>query len=186
MQDQELNELLREWKAPDAPPHLRLPRQRTSRLPWLVTGTIRVPVPAMVAMLVLAGVWMVSARFGSKATTETHRPARSAELARYTLQGPLDGFDAVLAEMNFAPGYSVPEHRHPGFILGYVVDGQMRFAVDHGPDQIVPAGGTFFEPPGALHTTFGSASPDAPVRCLVFLVVPRGSPLTARAEGGSQ
>jgi hypothetical protein len=60
----------------------------------------------------------------------------------------------------------------------------MRFAVDHGPDQIVPAGGTFFEPPGALHTTFGSARPDAPVRCVVFLIVPRGSPLTARAEGG--
>jgi quercetin dioxygenase-like cupin family protein len=82
--------------------------------------------------------------------------------------------------MNFPPGVSAPEHRHPGFILGYVVDGQMRFAINHEPDQIVPAGGTFFEPPGALHTTFGSASPGAPVRCVVFLVVPNGSPLTAR------
>ena len=45
----------------------------------------------------------------------------------------------------------------------------------------MPAGGTFFEPPGALHTAFGSASPDAPVRAVAFLVVPTGSPLTERA-----
>ena len=54
----------------------------------------------------------------------------------------------------------------------------MRFAIDYEPDRIVPAGGTFFEPPGALHTTFGSASADAPARILAFLVVPAGSPLT--------
>jgi quercetin dioxygenase-like cupin family protein len=56
----------------------------------------------------------------------------------------------------------------------------MRFAINYEPDQIVPAGGTFFEPPGALHTTFGSASPDEAVRIVVFLVVPTGSPLTVR------
>ena len=57
----------------------------------------------------------------------------------------------------------------------------MRFAINNEPDQIVPAGGTFFEPPGALHTAFGSASADAPVRAVVFLVVPTGSPLTGPA-----
>jgi quercetin dioxygenase-like cupin family protein len=96
------------------------------------------------------------------------------------LTGALEGFDAVLVELNFPPGVSAPEHRHPGFILGYVVDGRMRFAVNHEPDQVVPEGGTFFEPPGALHTAFGSASTDAPVRGVAFLVVPTGSPLTVR------
>jgi quercetin dioxygenase-like cupin family protein len=94
------------------------------------------------------------------------------------LTGPLEGFDAVLVELSFPPSGSAPEHRHPGFILGYVMEGQMRFAVNHEPDEIVPPGGTIFEPPGALHTAFGSASADAPVRCVVFLVVPTGSPLT--------
>ena len=90
------------------------------------------------------------------------RARPSGELARYALTGPLEGFDAVLLEVNFAPGVSAREHRHPGFILGYVVDGQMRFGINHEAGQVVPAGGTFFEPHGALHTSFGSASPMRP------------------------
>ena len=58
----------------------------------------------------------------------------------------------------------------------------MKFSINHEPDKTVPAGGTFFEPRGALHTSFGSADPDAPVRIVAFLVVPTGSPLTGRGE----
>jgi hypothetical protein len=54
----------------------------------------------------------------------------------------------------------------------------MRSAINHEADEIVPAGGTFFEPTGALHTAFGSARSDAPVRILAFMVVPTGSRLT--------
>jgi quercetin dioxygenase-like cupin family protein len=181
MDDRELNRLLREWRAPDAPPDLRPRRGHWSRLRWLVTGTIRVPAPVALAALVLAALWISPVWPGRISSPETSTPRRTGELARYALTGALAGFDAVLVEMNFAPGVSIPEHRHPGFIFGYVLDGQMRFAINHEPDQIVPAGGTFFEPPGALHTTFGSASPDAPVRCVVFLVVPTGSRLTGPA-----
>jgi quercetin dioxygenase-like cupin family protein len=180
MEDRELNQLLREWTAPDAPLHLRPRRPPGSWLRWLVTGTIRVPVPVALTALLLTAFWIASTRPEQRPGPEASGPRPSAELARYALTGPLDGFDAVLVEVNLAPGASAAEHRHPGFILGYVVDGQMRFGIDHEPEQIVPAGGAFFEPPGALHTTFGSASPDAPVRSVVFLVVPTGSPLTAR------
>ena len=193
MDDRELNRLLREWTAPDAPPHLRPRRAHGSRLRWLVTGTIRVPVPVALAAVLLAALWVASTQAGPTvsrqvpiSTPEISRPRRSGELARHALTGPLAGFDAVLVEVNFAPGVSAAEHRHPGFILGYVVDGQMRFGINHEPDQIVPAGGTFFEPSGALHTTFGSASPDAPVRAAVFLVVPTGSPLTERSTKRSE
>ncbi len=178
MDDRDLNRLLREWTAPDAPPHLRPRRAHGSRLRWLVTGTIRVPVPFALAGLLLAAFWIAWTRPAPMSTPETSGPRPSGELARYALTGPLEGFDAVLLELNFAPGVSAREHRHPGFILGYVVDGQMRSAINHEPDQIVPAGGTFFEPSGAIHTTFGSAGPDAPVRAVAFMVVPTGSPPT--------
>jgi quercetin dioxygenase-like cupin family protein len=181
MEDRELDRLLREWKSPDAPPHLRRPRVRGSRLRWLVSGSIRVPVPAAIAAVLLAALWVASARTAPVSTPETSAPRRSGELARYTLTGALAGYDAVLVELNFAPGASAPAHRHPGFIVGYVVDGQMRFSVNHEPDQIMPAGSTFFEPAGALHTGFGAASPDTPVRILAFLVVPTGSRLTEPA-----
>ena len=111
-------------------------------------------------------------------------PARPpTELARHALTGPLDGFEAVLVELNIPPGQggSGPGHRHPGPVLGYVTEGQMRFAINHEPEQVLPAGRTFFEPSGAVHTTAGSARTDGPTRVLVFMVVPKGSPLTAPA-----
>lgn len=184
MDDQELNRLLREWKAPDAPPHLRPRRAHRSWLDWLVTGSIRVPVPAALAALVLAAFWFASTRLEQQpeplAPAGPSAPRPRGELARYALTGPLEGFDAVLVELNFGSGVSAPAHRHPGFVLGYVLDGQMRTAINNEPDQVVPAGGTFFEPSGVLHTAFGSASQDAPVRILAFMVVPKGSPLTVR------
>jgi quercetin dioxygenase-like cupin family protein len=182
MDDQELNRLLREWTAPDAPPDLRPRRAHGSWLRWLLGGTIRVPVPVALAAVLLAAVWIATAWPAPLPAPETPARRPSGELARHALTGPLDGFDAVLVELNFGPGSSTAEHRHPGFVLGYVVNGQLQSAINNEPGEIVPAGGTFFEPSGALHTTFGSASPDAPARVVAFLVVPTGSPLTVRRE----
>ena len=114
---------------------------------------------------------------------QTTPPRGPIELARHSLTGPFEGFEAVLLQLNVPPGPSSsgPGHRHPGPVLGYVVEGQMRFAINHEPEQVVPVGGTFFEPSGAVHTTAGSARPDGPTRALVFMLVPKGSPLTGPA-----
>jgi quercetin dioxygenase-like cupin family protein len=105
---------------------------------------------------------------------QTPAPASPSELTRHALNGPLDGFDAILLELHPAPGQG-REHRHSGPVLGYVLEGKVRFGVDHGPERIVAAGETFFEPTGALHSTWGSADPNTPARVLVFMVVPKGS-----------
>jgi quercetin dioxygenase-like cupin family protein len=117
----------------------------------------------------------------SEAQTPAPRPP--SELARHALTGPLEGFEVVLVELAPQPGSRSPGpgHRHPGPVLGYVVEGQLRFAINNEPEQVVPAGGTFFEPSGAVHTTNGSARPDGPTRAVVFMLVPKGSPLTAPA-----
>jgi len=116
---------------------------------------------------------------------QTSAPRPPTELARHALTGPLDGFEVVLVELNNAPrkpgSESGPAHRHPGPVLGYVIQGQMRFGINHQPEQVVPTGGTFFEPTGAIHSSAGSASADASARALVFMVVPKGAPLTAPA-----
>jgi quercetin dioxygenase-like cupin family protein len=187
MEDQELNRVLREWKAPDAPAHLRPRRAPRSWWAWLVSGSIRVPVPVAAALtLALVALSVTSARTQPASAPEPAAPRRSGEVARYPLSGPLAGFDAVIAELNFGPGASAPEHRHPGVVVGYVVEGRMRTAVNRGQDEIVPAGGTFFEPTGILHTAFGSASSNAPVRILAFMVVPNGSGLTVRRDPPAQ
>jgi quercetin dioxygenase-like cupin family protein len=89
----------------------------------------------------------------------------------------------VLVELNIPPGRppAGPGHRHPGAVLGYIVEGQMRFAINNEPEKILPVGSTFFEPSGVVHTTNGSARTDGPTRAVVFMLVPKGSPLTLPA-----
>ena len=114
-------------------------------------------------------------------TSAPRSPA--AELARHALTGPFEGWEVVLVELNIPPGRtsSGPGHRHPGAVLGYVVEGQMRFAINNESEQVLPVGKTFFEPSGAVHTTNGSARSDGPTRAVVFMLVPKGGPLTAPA-----
>ena len=110
-------------------------------------------------------------------------PRPPAELARHALTGPFEGWEVVLVELNIPPGRTSPGpgHRHPGAVLGYVVEGQMRFAINNEAEKVLPVGGTFFEPSGAVHTTNGSARSDGPTRAVVFMLVPKGSPLSAPA-----
>lgn len=55
LNDVELNKLLREWKAPDAPSSFRPLSSPKPLWKWLLTGTIRIPVPlsAAVALILL-------------------------------------------------------------------------------------------------------------------------------------
>jgi quercetin dioxygenase-like cupin family protein len=120
----------------------------------------------------LAAASLLSNRLGAQ--TSEPRPPTGKELARHSLTGPLEGYEVTLNEGTFY-GASSPEHTHPSFVLGYVLEGQLRFAVNHEPERIVPAGGTFFEPLGGLHTTHGSATPNGGVRFLTFRVVSKGA-----------
>ena len=121
---------------------------------------------------------------GLEAQTPAAPRAPVAELARHALSGPFEGYDVVLVELNIPPGplaAAGPGHRHPNAVLGYLVEGQMRFAINNEPEKVLPVGGTFFEPAGAVHTTSGSARTDGPTRAVVFMLVPKGAPLTAPA-----
>jgi quercetin dioxygenase-like cupin family protein len=109
-------------------------------------------------------------------------PRPRGELARHPLTGPYDGHDAVLVEISVPAGSRSTGmgHRHTGPVLGYVVQGEIRFAINNEPEKIVKAGSTFFEPIGALHSTSG-ATEAGPARFLAFLVVPKGADVVAPA-----
>lgn len=111
----------------------------------------------------------------NRPTSATTEPLPLGVIARHPLTGALEGYEIVLSRsaMRFFPGSSTPVHRHPGIVLAYVLEGTVRFAINNEPERIVPAGGTFFEPVDAVHTTSGSASPDEATRILVFEVRPQ-------------
>ena len=116
--------------------------------------------------------------------TQAPAPLRPGELARHALSGPFEGFEAVLTQVTVPAGTAgastAAAHRHTGFVVGYVLEGRLRFAINNEAERVVNAGSTFFEPIGALHST-NAATADGPARFLAFLVVPKGSPLVAPA-----
>ena len=64
LDDHELNELAPAWKAPGAPEHLHrrvFGARRRSWWAWLLTGGIRVPVPACAAIVLLVA-WLAFER----------------------------------------------------------------------------------------------------------------------------
>ena len=61
LDEKELSQLLRQWDAPQAPQSLQervLPRP-VSTWRWLLTGSIRIPVPVGVAAAVVLAIWLL-------------------------------------------------------------------------------------------------------------------------------
>ena len=60
LDDDELKQLLRKWEAPPAPSTLqqRIFPQEKSRWSWLLTGTIRIPVPALIIAGIVVVLWV--------------------------------------------------------------------------------------------------------------------------------
>src|SRR4030095_13840575 len=64
LDEQELKQLLRQWEAPAAPPSLeaRIVAAKKPWWNWLVTGSVRVPVPVALAAAFLLALWIYSSR----------------------------------------------------------------------------------------------------------------------------
>jgi quercetin dioxygenase-like cupin family protein len=78
-----------------------------------------------------------------------------------------------------APGTASPPHRHPGHhTFGYVMEGTYEFAIDRREPRLLKAGDTFYEPPGAVHSTSRNPSTDQRVKLLVFMVADQKNPTT--------
>lgn len=74
-------------------------------------------------------------------------------------------------------------HRHPGSTYVYVTKGTMRLGIAGQPVQVVHAGGSFFEPVGAIHTIAESASAMEPASAIAALIIPDGAPILTEVEG---
>ena len=64
LDEQELKQLLRQWEAPAAPPTLKT-RVLPAKAPWwnwLLSGSVRVPVPVALAAAFLVALWIYHSR----------------------------------------------------------------------------------------------------------------------------
>ena len=94
----------------------------------------------------------------------------------------LDGWTATVVEVRYPPAGASQAHRHPGFVLGYVLEGEIRFGVDGDEQTIYRANQAFYEPPGVLHSVSANASPVNPARFLAIVVAEKGAPITVTSR----
>jgi quercetin dioxygenase-like cupin family protein len=93
----------------------------------------------------------------------------------------LDGWQMTASEVSYPPGEASGRHRHPGFVIGYVLEGQYRFGVNDTPPVTLGPGQMFFESfdqPGEVHAVSGNASATAPCRILAIVFTKKGDPVT--------
>ena len=79
---------------------------------------------------------------------------------------------ATAVEVTLAPGQGSMPHRHPGPVLGYVLEGEYEWAIEDNPAKTLKAGETFYEPAGCLHRV--SKNPGkVKTRVLAWVIHPR-------------
>jgi quercetin dioxygenase-like cupin family protein len=82
---------------------------------------------------------------------------------------------ATTFEVTFPAGAESTPHRHPGPVFGYVLEGELEYAVGSEKPRILKAGDTFYEPAMILHRISRNPSATATTRVLAVVVHPRAA-----------
>jgi quercetin dioxygenase-like cupin family protein len=94
----------------------------------------------------------------------------------------MDGWQVTVSEVAYPPGRVGSPHKHAGFVLAYVLEGEIITKVsDQGPERTYKTGEMFYEQPGATHEVSKNASATVPARLLAMILAPKGATLTTPA-----
>ena len=97
----------------------------------------------------------------------------------------MDDWEVTISHVDFAPGRVGSAHRHAGFVLAYVLKGEVVTKVSgQGPAKVYRAGEMFFEPPGSVHEESANASQTEPAQLLAMIFAKKGSTLTTPISRG--
>lgn len=114
----------------------------------------------------------------SQSTPQQNRgPVFKGDLPNLTM----DGWEVTASYVDYAPGRVGNPHRHPGFVLVYVVEGSVVAKVSGQEERTYIAGQMFYEPPGSTHEVSRNASATQPARILAMIFCKKGLPLTLPA-----
>jgi quercetin dioxygenase-like cupin family protein len=110
----------------------------------------------------------------ANAQSSTVSPVFTQELPKLMM----DNWVATASEVKYEPGAASKPHRHGGLVLGYVLEGDVRFRVEGGQETVYHTGQMFYEAPGAIHAVSANASATKPARLLAIILAEKGKPLT--------
>jgi quercetin dioxygenase-like cupin family protein len=96
----------------------------------------------------------VGAAVGGVALAHDRENAEAVKvLSARDVKEKLDGKEAkaTVVEVTLGPGQAGEPHRHPGPVIGYVLEGEYELGLDDQPTKVLKAGETFYEATGCLH-----------------------------------
>ena len=100
----------------------------------------------------------------------------------------MEDWEVTVSHVDYPPGRVGAAHRHPGFVLAYVLEGSVIAKISgQGEERTYTVGQMFFEQPGATHEVSKNASQTQPARLLAMIFAKKGSTLTTPVQdrGGS-
>ena len=96
----------------------------------------------------------------------------------------MDDWEVTVSYVDYAPGRVGAPHRHPGFVLAYVLEGAVVAKISgQGEEKTYATGQMFYEQPGATHEVSKNASQTQPARLLAMIFAKKGSTLTTPVQG---
>ena len=95
----------------------------------------------------------------------------------------MDDWEVTVSHVDYAPGRVGAPHRHPGFVLAYVLEGAVIAKISgQGEEKTYTVGQMFYEQPGAMHEVSKNASQTEPAKLLALILAPKGATLTTQVK----
>ena len=116
---------------------------------------------------------------GAHDEKETAKP-----ISAWDIVEKLDGKETkvTVVEVTLKPGQGGEPHRHPGPVIGYVLEGEYELGIDQQPSKVFKAGQTFYEPTGCLHRVSKNPAAKGNTRVLAVVLHPRDAKQIAIPE----
>ncbi len=94
---------------------------------------------------------------------------------------PLDDWQVIASIITLAPGSVGSAHRHPGFVLVYILEGEVVTKISGQQETTYTAGQMFYEQPGSTHEVSRNANATKPAKFLAMIFAKKGLPLLTPA-----
>ncbi|HKD52338.1 MAG TPA: cupin domain-containing protein [Candidatus Acidoferrum sp.] len=90
----------------------------------------------------------------------------------------MDDWEVTVSTVDYAPGRVGKVHHHAGFVLAYVLEGNIVTKVSGQEERTYKPGEMFYEPPGSTHEVSRNASETQPAKLLALILAKKGAQLT--------
>ena len=127
---------------------------------------------ALIALVFAAGAFI---GVGGMAVAHQDEKQRVKTISAGDIVEKLDGkkTKVTVVEVTLKPGQAGEPHRHPGPVIGYVLEGEYELGIDQQPSKVFKAGETSYEPTGCLPRVSKNPAAKGNTRVLAVVLHPR-------------